>query len=80
MTKVEKHAEYVMDHTDMAVMAYLEKGSNDLTVCASSDYSEFIGAVAYLIWHLHAESKTPLKKIGEDLNDAVKILSEMEGE
>ena len=24
MTKVEKHAEYVMDHTDMAVMAYLE--------------------------------------------------------
>ena len=33
MTKVEKHAEYVMDHTDMAVMAYLEKGSNDLTVC-----------------------------------------------
>ena len=77
MTKVEKHAEYVMDHTDMAVMAYLEKGSDDLTVCVSSDYSEFIAMVSYLIWNTHTESGIPLEKIGEDLNQAVKLLTEV---
>ena len=77
MTKVEKHAEYVMDHTDMAVMAYLEKGSDDLAVCVNSDYSEFIGAVAFLIWNVHTERGVTLEKIGKDLNEAVKLLTEM---
>ena len=77
MTKVEKHAEYVMDHTDMAVMAYLEKGSDDLSVCVNSDYSEFIGAVSFLIWNAHTDNGVPLEEIGEDLNQAVKLLTEM---
>lgn len=77
MTKVEKHAEYVMDQTDMAVMAFHEKDSNDLTVCVRSDYSEFIGAVAFLIWNAHTDNGVPLAKIGEDLNSAVKLMTEM---
>ena len=76
MTKVEKHADYVIDHTDMAVMAYHEQDSDDLAVCVNSDYSEFIGAVAFLIWNAHTERGIPLTKIGEDLNQAVKLLTE----
>lgn len=76
MTKVEKHAGYVLDHTDMSVMAYLEQGSADLAVCVNCDYSEFIGAVAYLIWNAHTESRVPLEEIGKDLNAAVKLLTE----
>ncbi len=77
MTKVEKHADYVIDHTDMAVMAYHEQDSDDLAVCVSCDYPEFIGLAAYLIWNAHTENGVPLEKIGEDLNAAVKLLTEM---
>ena len=77
MTKVEKHAEYVMDHTDMAVMAYHEQDSDDLAVCVNSDYSEFIGAVSFLIWNAHTDNGVPLEEIGKDLNKAVKLLTEM---
>ena len=77
MTKVEKHADYVMDHTDMTVMAYLEQGSDKLTVCTNCDYPEFIGAVSFLIWNAHTDNGVPLEKIGEDLNAAVKLLTEM---
>lgn len=77
MTKIEKHADYVLDHTDMALMAYHEQDSDSLTVCANCDYPEFMGLAAYLIWNAHTESGTPLEKIGEDLNAAVKLLTEM---
>jgi hypothetical protein len=77
MTKVEKHTEYVMDHTDMALMVYHEQDSDDLAVCANCDYSEFIAMVSYLIWNTHTESGIPLEKIGEDLNQAVKLLTEV---
>lgn len=77
MTKVEKHADYVIDHTDMAVMAYHERDSDDLTVCVSCDYPELIALVSYIIWNAHTENGAPLEKIGEDLNAAVKILTEM---
>ena len=77
MTKVDKHAEYVMDHTDMAVMAYQEQGSDNLAVCTNCDYPEFISAVAFLIWNAHTESGGTLEKIGKDLNAAVKLLTEM---
>lgn len=77
MTKVEKHADYVMDHTDMAVMAYLEKGSDDLAVCVGCDYPELITLVSFLIWNAHTENGVQLEKIGKDLNAAVKLLTEM---
>lgn len=79
MTKVEKHANYVLDHTDMAVMAYHEQDSDSLTVCKNCNYPEFMGLAAYLIWSAHTESGAPLEKIGEDLNKAVKLLKEVNG-
>ena len=75
MTKVEKHADYVMDHTDMTVMAYREQGSDNLAVCTNCDYPEFISAVAFLIWYAHTERGILLEKIGEDLYKAVKLLT-----
>ncbi len=77
MTKVEKHAEYVMNHTDMAVMAFLEKGSDDLAVYVGCDYPELITLVSFIIWNAHTENGVPLEKIGKDLNEAVKLLTEM---
>ena len=75
MTKVEKHADYVMDHTDMTVMAYLEQGSDKLAVFTYCDYPEFISALAYLIWDAHTEKGVLLEKIGEDLKKAVNLLA-----
>lgn len=80
MTKVEKHADYVLDHTDMTVMAYLEQGSDKLAVFTYCDYPEFISALAYLIWDAHTrENGVPLEKIGDDLNNAIKLLKEVNG-
>lgn len=76
MTGVEKHADYVLDHTDMAVIAYHEQDSDSLTVCTNCDYPEFICAAAFLIWDAHTEKGVPLEKIGKDLNRAVKLLLE----
>ena len=75
MTKVEKHADYVLDHTDMVVMAYLEQGSDKLAICTYCDYHEFICAVASLIWDAHKENGVLLEKIREDLNKAVNFLT-----
>lgn len=77
MTKVEKHADYVIDHTDMAVMAYHEQDSDDLAVCVGCDYPELIALVSYIIWNAHTENGVQLEKIGKDLNAAVKLLTEM---
>ena len=80
ITLVEKRAEYVMDHTDMALMVYHEQDSDDLAVCANCDYSEFIAMVSYLIWNTHTDNGVPLEKIGKDLNLSVKLLTEIYGE
>jgi hypothetical protein len=78
MTEVEKHADYVMDHTEMAVMAFHEQDSDSLAVSTNCDYPEFIALVAYLIWNAQ-ENGAPLEKIGEDLNKAIKLLEEING-
>jgi hypothetical protein len=78
MTKVEKHANYVLDHADMAVMAYHEQDSDNLTVCKNCDYFEYIGLVAHLIWSAQ-ESGAPLAQVEEDLNKAIKLMKEVNG-
>lgn len=77
MTKAEKHVNYVLQHTDMTLVAYQEQDSDDLAVCANCDYFEFIAMVSYLIWNIHTERGIPLAKIGEDLNQSVKLLTEV---
>ncbi len=75
MTKVEKHADYVLDHTDMVVMAYLEQGSDKLAIYTYCDYPEFISALAFLIWNAHKENGVWLEQIRADLNKALNLLA-----
>lgn len=53
------------------------KKARTIWLSVNSDYSEFIGAVAVLIWNAHTERGILLEKISEDLNQAVKLLTEM---
>jgi hypothetical protein len=78
MTELEKRADYIIDHTDMVVMAYHEQDSDSLTVCKNCDYPEYIGLVAYLIWSAQ-ENGAPLAQVEEDLNKAIKLMKEVNG-
>lgn len=79
MTEVKKSAELILNNTNIALIAYNECGSTELTCHMNCDYIDMIGALAHLIRHASMEADIPIKIISADLNRAIKLLEENEG-
>jgi hypothetical protein len=76
MTEVEKSAEFILNHTNMSIIAFNEPGSDEVASSMNGNYSDLIGLTAYLIYNAHVENGLPLEAIRADLDQAVYKLKE----
>jgi hypothetical protein len=79
MSKIEKSAEFILNNTNVALIAYNERGSTELTASMHCDYIDLIGSLAHLIGSASMELDVPVKIILADLNNALKLLEENKG-
>lgn len=79
MTEVEKSAEFILNNANVALVAYNERGSTELTCHMHCDYIDLIAALTHLIRYASMEADIPVKIISADLSRAIKILGENKG-
>lgn len=77
---LNQHADYILDNTDMALIAYHEDGSDDLKLKVSCTYCELMALIAQLLYDTHEKSDISLDEIGKDLNAAMAIVAASRGE
>lgn len=80
MTEVEKSAEFILNNTNMAIIAFNEPGSDEVASKVNGRYSDLIGLTAYLIYNAHVDTGLPLESIRADLDQAVDMLEKALGE
>ena len=76
MTEVEKSAEFILNNTNMSIIAFNEPGSKEVASSVNGRYCDLIGLTAYLIYNAHVDNGLPLEAIRADLDQAVDMLKE----
>ena len=77
---INQHADYILDNTDKALIAYHEDGSDDLKLKVNCTYRELMELIAQLLYDTHEKSDISLDEIGKDLNAAMESVAALRGE